>query len=128
MYRQLCAGSLITCVRDKRIWNYELRIDQNLLFSHRNLWIVQTLSGSKVAYANLPTYPGAEIVRELEVAPGYSVRAITFFIARQLIAEVQQGDPDRRPLSGITFKLGANQPVYEALDGELSRPRPSYAW
>ena len=128
MYGQLCNGNLITCVRDKQIWNYELDIDQNIPNGRRNLWIVKTLSGSPVAYAEILSYPRPDTIRELEVAPGYSVRAISLFIARQLKVRARQSEPDRGRSSGITFKLGANHPVYEALRGELATPRPTYAW
>ncbi len=128
MYGQLCVGNLITCVRDKRIWNYELNAEQILPDIRRNLWIVQTLSGSPVAYTDIRAFTQADTIRELEVAPGTSVRAITLFVARQLKVRGQRNESDRGPFTGITFKLGARHPVYEALRGELTRPLPPYAW
>jgi len=128
MYGQLCAGSLIACVRDKRIWNYEVGAEQIIPEIRRNLWIVQTLSGTPVAYAEIMAFTRADTIRELEVAPGHSVRAITLFVARQLKVQGQTDEPERGRLPGITFKLGGRHPVYEALRGELTQPLPPYAW
>lgn len=127
MYAQLCDGNLIACNRDTSIWNYELRDDGSVRDGRRNLWIIETFSGFPVAYAALKAYPRADAIFELEVVPGHAVRAVSLFLARHLKAQASQLEP-QRSMSGLTFKLGASHPVYDALHQEMRTPLPSYAW
>ncbi|MEJ2748220.1 MAG: hypothetical protein P8183_09980 [Anaerolineae bacterium] len=68
-------------------------------------------------------------MRELGVLPGHSWRAVALFIARALKIKADELNKKRaKPIDNVSFNLGYDHPVYEALGKQLERQIPAYAW
>jgi hypothetical protein len=65
----------------------------------------------------------------MAVFPGHSLRDVALFVARRLKTQAKhEGDKPQKPVTGLTFRLGLDHPVYRALQGLLTEMRPPYSW
>ncbi len=129
LYQAHCARSRIVRVRDETLWRYELIETHPDSETRRDIYMVETTDGDVVAYFEYKQWGTGFIVRELGVRPGHSWRAVALFIARVLkikAGELNKGRP--KPIDNISFNLGYDHPVYEALGRQLEKQIPAYAW
>ncbi|MGE5602560.1 MAG: GNAT family N-acetyltransferase [Nitrososphaerales archaeon] len=124
--------SLISMVRDERLWHYEL-----FERSPRNTWlvewrIVQSADGSAmglVGYIGNPWDANRLAIMALELAPGWSYVESAASILRGLKAEGEAVFAARgKPFEILSFHLGESHPFYEANHDRLGLIRPAYAW
>jgi hypothetical protein len=129
LYGIHCASSLVSCVRDRAIWDHELAALEKRNINQRNLVVIEIDDGELVGYAAIPPFPFLNRIREIAVLPGHSLRSACLFLSRHLKTQATAGSTETAgKVSGITFNLGATHPAYEALDQELGQLDPPYAW
>ena len=123
LYEATCALSLVSCQRDATIWRHELTREglENL----RNLYMIESAEGTVVGYTDLSGIGRLDIVRELTVVPGASLREVCLFLARWLKSRLEINGGSS---SSIYFRLGVDHPAYEALGPELGEAVHPYAW
>lgn len=131
LYRAHLGHSPITRPRDETLWRYEM-----LTVHPESFWsvkpnLIETAGGQVVAYATWTPLRTAYGIREFGVLPGHSWRAVGRFVARYLRQEAEILNATRPPekrLSHITFILGEDHPLYEALGDNLERQNQPYTW
>jgi hypothetical protein len=129
LYGRYCTHSLITRTRDDTLWRYELDGPTPTSPYARQFRLVETKDGETAAYFEYTTWKAAVIVRELAVMPGHSLRGVALFLGRHFQKEAEKLNQKRKePLTLLSFSLGPSHPLYDALDPELEKLRPSYAW
>ncbi len=116
--------SLVSCVRDEALWQYELngRTPPNIFLTQVN--IIETAAGEPVGYLAHPPPSGgaAGWVRQVELAANVSWLAVTPHVIRYLLEVYNENAPH------IDFWLDSTHPLYEALPRTLSRHYPPDAW
>lgn len=154
LYLQECRRNLLANVREPQQWKYELDLSRrNLKYKERrNYQIIEDLSGTAAGYVTLAKdqWPKAFVVQELEVLPGHSWREVCQFLARALEEQARQKNRERankaavtnneagervtpkpadtEPYTCLAFGLGTEHPAYTALDPQLEKQLPPYAW
>jgi hypothetical protein len=129
LYGRYCTHSLIARIRDDILWRYELDEPTPTSPYARQFRLVETGDGQTAGYFEYSIWKAAVIVRELAVMPGHSLRGVALFINRYFQQEAETLNRERKePLTNISFSLGPYHPLYDALDPELEKLRPSYAW
>jgi hypothetical protein len=131
LYAIHCAGSLVARVRNENEWSYELTLTHPKSFSHHRFFIIEDLEGTEVGYFEAGYYPTNIAVRELAILPGYSLRMVSEFLTRALKTlsdERTKVENRSEPFSTASFALGTSHPVYIALDRQLEKQIPPYAW
>jgi hypothetical protein len=129
LYTLHCAGSLIQRVRDAELCHYEaFRANRESPYA-RHMFMIETPAGDTVGYVEYRQWRTSFIIRELAVRPGHSLRAAGLFLTRFLKARADELNQTReKPIERINFSLTAAHPAYAALDRELEKQRPPYAW
>lgn len=131
LYRAHLAGSPIVRPRDGAQWYYELFTAHPESIPAVRVRMIERLDGQAVAYAAWELWGTSFGVRELGVLSDHSWRAVGRFLVRHLRHEAETLNQLRAPekhLTNITFNLGEDHPVYEALGPELERQIRPYAW
>jgi hypothetical protein len=131
LYEEFCAGSLLTRVRDDRLWQYELFMAHRESEYARHVYVVETAvtPSHPIAYIEYSTFNDSIVLRELGVQPGHSWRAVGLFLIRHFTREALRLNPERqKKLQKIVFRFSSNHRIYDALPRELSASWPPYAW
>lgn len=129
LYLTHCSRSRMMRLRHEGLWRYELTETHPDSESRRNVQIIETLDGETVAYVEYRQWRTGFIVREFGVLPGHSWRAAALFLTRFLKAEADRLNANRpKPVDNISFNLGHDHPIYDALGGQLEKQMPAYAW
>lgn len=129
LYAIHCRESLIARVRTDAMWVYELFTAHKEGFAHRQVQIVETEAGEAVGYAAYYVKRARFVLAETAVFPNNSLRAISLFMMRAFKREADKLNADRKqPLEGVRLMVGANHPVYRALEFELGKQKRPYAW
>jgi hypothetical protein len=133
LYTISCKSSLISCLRDRRIWEYELAPEKKQSIVHRNLFIIEAAdkaSGAKsVGYAEIPVLRDKITVRELAIKQGSPFRDIALFLAWELKKAYElESEKWLKPVNEVTFRLGRNHIAYDALAPDLTMGKRGYAW
>lgn len=128
---QVCVGhGPVHRVRDRALWQYELFETDDKSPYNRQVAVIETaVSPKPVAYLEYHQWGSGFFVREVGVAAGHSWRAIGLFMVHTLKKQAESLNPSReKPIDNVCFSLGANHPLYQALDPELGPQRPPYGW
>jgi N-acetylglutamate synthase-like GNAT family acetyltransferase len=129
LYGRHCAHSLINRTRNETLWQYEMNDPTPNSPYARQFNLIETKAGETAGYVEYNTWKATVYLRELAVLPGHSLRAIGLFLNRYLRQEADKLNPEREDqLTHISFSFGPHHPLYDALDPELEKLRPSYAW
>ncbi len=129
LYGRFCTHSLLNRLRDEAEWRYELFDAHRESPYARNVKMIADLEGNIVGYVEYQQWGTHFSFREIAVAEGVSLRAVALFVCRQLQKEADTLNKEReKPIDHITFELGDSHPLYTALDRELDKQRPPYAW
>lgn len=128
LYGEHGRRSLITRMRDEAQWAYELARPDPQSPSHCNLRIIEQ-EGEPVAYIEYQQWGTGITVREVGVKPGHPWRPVGQFISRAMknvADELNQGR--EKPIRYLSFRMGQDHPIYEAMGRLLERQIPPYAW
>jgi hypothetical protein len=123
---------LVSCSRDRALWQYELdgRSEGNV--DRPELRVVEDGRDQLVGFlAHPPELWGTSLwATWYELAPGVSWRAVTPSVIRYLTdAGKAYADPEKdKRCQGFAFGLGTDHPAYEAVPELLPIERPPYAW
>lgn len=133
LYRQGCWRSLVSCVRDEAVWQYELIGKSKDNVNRSDLRVIETSEGEPVGFlAHPPTTWGAMMAATAyELSPGVSWAAVTPSVIRSLqkIYEVHQPEQgEKEEFGAFGFWLGSEHPVYQVIADKLPRVREPYAW
>jgi hypothetical protein len=129
LYVTHCSRSRIVRVRDEALWRYELTEPHQDSETRRHVQMVETTDGEVVGYVEYRQWGTGFVVRELGVLTGHSWRAVGLFIARILKIKADELNKNRpKPIDNISFGLGHDHSIYEALGRQLERQIPAYAW
>lgn len=131
LYEQGVQRSLVSCLRDPQIWQYELagRSREN---ANRLVWtIIETVDGTPIG-----TLAHREaLFRErlntwfYELAPGVSWFDVTPAVMRYLYkVGVRAAARENKVFNNLAFFLGAEHPAYAALGARAPRTFEPYAW
>ncbi len=131
-YERGCQRSLMSCVRDEVLWQYELTGRSEKSIDRRLLCIVETLAGKPVGFLAHTTalWRGRTTATAYELEAGNSWLAVSPTVIRYLWArgqEYAERDEGQR-LTTFSFHLGTEHPVYEAMDTQLPNTAKPYAW
>lgn len=131
LYRAHLGDSPITRLRDEALWRYEMFTIHPESFWSVKPNLIETTDGRIVGYATWQPFNTAFGIREFGVVPGHSWRAVGRFVVRRLRQEAEILNTTRPPekqLSHITFILGEEHPLYEALGQDVEKQIRPYAW
>lgn len=124
--------SLVACVRDEKLWHFELfgRLPGNV---NRVEWrIVESAAGERAGLVGFHAVPwGVDriVVPWIELAPGWSYVEAAASILRGLKAEAEAVlSAQGKALEAFYINLGESHPFYEANHDRLAAARKSYAW
>lgn len=133
LYAIHCSSSLVSRIRDNSEWRFELSMTEEKSLSHHKFYIVETLDGTVAGYAE--AIPGPEqanmpfSIRELAARPGFSLRAVSLFVARAFKAIAEEMNRKRQePMISLSFNFGESHPSYQALGNVFGRTVPPYAF
>lgn len=131
LYQAHLGESSITRPRDDALWHYEIFTIHPESFWSIKPRMVESADGKTIAYFTSTVWDTAFGIREFGVLPGYSWRAVGRFVIRHLWQEAAALNANRSPekqLENITFNLGEDHRLYDALGPDLERQIRPYAW
>jgi hypothetical protein len=134
LYQRRCTGNLVTTQIDAERWRYDLNghSPESVQKLHVNCLLDQ--AGHVIGYFTISALPwgGHLTLWELEVAEGISLRAALPVVTRALKAQAEAYQSNigsqPKPLTGLRFALGLENPAYEAFEAKLGPFQPPYAW
>ncbi|MFL5733290.1 MAG: GNAT family N-acetyltransferase [Chloroflexia bacterium] len=123
----------VACLRDERIWKYELHGRDDASTYRRIFQVIEHAgSGEPVGVLDHPARLNGTVIicGFYELKPGVSWLAVTPSVLRYLWATGKQyAECDKKQeVGGFAFMLGTEHPVYEVAHELLPRVRPPYAW
>jgi ribosomal protein S18 acetylase RimI-like enzyme len=135
LYEQAGKRSLVGCVRDKEMWEYEL-LGRDPRARHELRVIERVEDGEPVGFLKHPAklWGPSLVCTYYELKPGVSWLAVTPGVIRYLAATGEEyAERDSKPgkkqeFAAFGFRLGSEHPAYEVVQDRLPRVRPPYAW
>jgi hypothetical protein len=136
LYNQSSRRSLVSCVRDDRIWQYELNTRHKQASMAMDMRIIESPRCKSLGYLfTVPVlYSGRVYVRALEVIEGYSWYEIAHPMLRQLkgigaeYAESGSTEGDEKEMTGFSFDLGEEHPIYAVIPSRMPVRHDPYAY
>ncbi|MFC2037860.1 GNAT family N-acetyltransferase, partial [Chloroflexota bacterium] len=132
VYERGTQRSLVACLRDESLWQYELAGRREKNVNRRDLCVVETTAGEPVGFVSLPTtlWNGRMGVTSYELRPGASWLAVSPSVVRHLWETgTKYADQDpKQEMGAFAFFLGTEHPVYHVLQSRLPHPLNPYAW
>jgi N-acetylglutamate synthase-like GNAT family acetyltransferase len=130
LYGIYCKQSMVWRVRSEAEWQFEISHTEQKDISYHSFYLIETIDGETVGYFEAP--PGKTLafcVREIAVLPGYSLREVGEFLTRAIKGMADEVNKTRElPFDAFSFELGAEHPMYRALDRHLEKLWKPYAW
>lgn len=131
LYKAHLGDSPITRPRDDALWRYEMFTIHPESFWSVKPRMIESVDGQVVGYFTSAVWNTAVGIREFGVLPGNSWRAVGRFVVRflrQEAATLNESRPPEKWLENITFNLGEEHRLYDALGPDLERQITPYAW
>lgn len=129
LYPYHCANALLSRVRTQEECHFEGFVAYRDSPYARHFYLIETADSTPIAYAEFYPWRNFYVVREVGVAPGHNWREVSLFLVRHLKTVADELNKTRLPLvDHISFDLTDAHPVYDALDKQLERQRPPYAY
>lgn len=131
IYRWQCSHSLIYTVRNEATWRHEINGHHENSAQFRHRWIIQSKEEGDVGYVQFSIWEPAIVIHEVGVIFGHSLRAVCLYLTRMFkgLAKVRADKHKEKPLiNHLTFNLGIDHPVYQALSHQLEQIHRPYAW
>lgn len=124
--------NLVTCLRDEKIWCYELESHDPKSVNGRSLMIIETPEGQPVGFLALPSFlwGGLHTATIFELKPGVSWVAVTPSVVRYIYKAGQElaSQEENAACNGYRLALGGDHPAYHAAKNMLPRTYDTYAW
>jgi len=127
LYEIQCEYSLVNCVRDDVVWQYEIKQGQKGAINGRNLEVIETAEKEIIGYIYLRTFPAPNSILEVAVNPAHSLMDVCYFIGRTLKARIEKLEIESKPTI-LYFALGEAHPAYDALGKSSGKWQRPYAW
>lgn len=128
LYHQQSENSLVNCVRDDAVWQYDIEMALKKSAVTRPLELIETAEGETVGYVHLSGFPIPwQEIPELVIRPGYSLWDVCRFVSRTVKERIEKLEPLEMP-DNLYFSLGESHPAYEALGKKSGKWREPYAW
>jgi hypothetical protein len=131
LYKTHLGDSPITRPRDDALWHYEIFTIHPESFWSIKPRMIESAGGTTIGYFTSTSLNTAFGVREFGVLPGHSWRDVGRFVVRLLRQEattLNENRPPEKQLDHITFSLGEDHRLYEALGPDLERQITPYSW
>ena len=131
VYDEAIKRYLVACVRDERIWRYELDGRSQKNDDRLELRIVESADGEAVGFlAHPPLLWGQTLATVLyELKPGVSWLSVTPGVLRYLQRTGQEyAAQAHKEFEGFGFYLETEHPLYQAIPERLPRTIWPYAW
>lgn len=131
IYDEAMKRSLVACVRDERVWQYELNGRSEKNDDRAELCIVEAADGEPVGFlAHPPKLWGPHLTATFyEVKAGASWLAVTPGVLRYLQATGEQyAARSQKTFEGVWFLLGTEHPVYQVIRDRLPEVCQPYTW
>ena len=129
-YESGAKRSLISCVRDAAIWQYELTGKSEKTRS--NYQVIETLEKKPVGFVALASELHKPVLHVwgYELIPGVSWLDVTPSVIRYLEKTGREyaAKKEKIEFQGYNFNLGAEHPVYDMLPERMPRVAEPYAW
>jgi len=130
VYNHAVKRSMITCVRDKAIWDYDIFGKSE---KTQAAWrIVETLDAEPMGFCvHTKEMWGPNIqLWDYELKPGASYLDVTLCLIRYLDARGRELAEKKEDVeyAGYNFGLGGEHPAYEALPERMPRVGKPYTW
>jgi hypothetical protein len=109
--------SLLTAVRNEKLWRYEVAGRDPESDESLEVWVVEDASGIPAGYVcHLRDFRGASMqVEGYKLAGGISWLAVTPFVLHGLAQICHKRASDEKKPASLTFVLGEHHPLYEAV-------------
>ncbi len=136
VYNQSTRRSMLSCVRDEAIWDYELNSRTKMASLGLDMRIIETPRGKSVGYLfTVPElYQGRVYVSALEAAEGQSWSEIAHPTLRQIkkigeeYAERDSTEEKALEMNGYSFSLGEDHPIYDVIPNRMPLKYDPYAF
>lgn len=130
LYEAHCSRSMIHRVRDEALWRYEIDGPNPASPYARHFYMIESVADDEVVgYIDYRKWGKRFVVREFGVLPGRSWRPICLFVTRALKVEAERmRAAGEKSMDFISFDMGANHQVYDALGRQLGKQQKPYAW
>lgn len=132
LYREGQARSLVTCLRDPAMWQYELSGKRQDNVDRYAMYTVETPTGDRAGVVALVPrlWHGALPIRILEIRPGLSWLDVTPSVLRGLaeIAEAWPSGAAEMAFLDFAYLLGEEHPLFTAYPNWMPRVRKPYAF
>lgn len=129
LYQIHTQQSMICRVRDAECGRFEIFESKDTTPYHRHVEVVLNQESEIVAYFELKQWGNGYLIREIGVLPGHSWRPILIFIIDQLKQRAVKLNKERTiPITAVSFSLGQQHQVFDALGEALAEPYAPYAW
>jgi GNAT superfamily N-acetyltransferase len=133
LYQHGCQRSLVSCLHDEALWQYELTGKSAENVNRLELRMIESTDGEAVGFlAHSPFNWGFGLSAQLyELKAGVSWAEVTPSVIRYLLATGQKNaaqDEKQPEVSSFGLWFGEEHPAYQAMAGLLPRQRKPYAW
>ncbi len=133
LYEQGCRRSLVSVVRDEKVWRYVLFGQSEKNVNRFEFRVIENAAGEKVGYLSHPVAlwfgKKAMALNEFELRPGASWVDITPCVVRYLWeAGVKYACRPGEEVGAFAVCLHPEHPAYEVLRDRLPRERKPYTW
>ncbi len=129
LYEVHCSRSMIRRLKSRAEWHYHMSGASAESVYRHDYRLIEDGSDTPVGYVQYRTRQRHLAVSELAVAAGHPWRPVLAFLARALKSEADALNQSRaEPIAWVLLSLGSTHPAYDALDGQLEKLHPPYAW
>lgn len=124
---------LVSCVRDKQTWLYELSGRSPKNVNNSVIKIIESADGDRLGFITHPPnrWGGMMAATAYEIKPGVSWASVTPTVMRHLQSvgeEYPAENGEKKALETFGFWLGSQHPVYDVIPDKLLKTRDPYAW
>ena len=132
LYDEAMGRYLVSCVRDERLWRYELNGRSRNTYAELEMGIVEAATGEPVGrivhFRGL--WDGEPCVVLYELKDGASWREVTPSVVRHLrrMGEASTARQMRRGFCNVVFELGTEHPAYPVMNDRSPRFKRVRGW
>ncbi len=132
LYDEAMGRYLVSCVRDERLWKYELNGKSENTFGEMEIRVVESASGESMGFLvhDLEPWDGDLPVLLYELKGGASWLEVTPSVVRHLqrMGHIYSAREKGSAIRNVAFELGAEHPVYEFINERSPRLNRVRAW
>lgn len=126
-----CHRSMVSAIRNKDLWLYELTKKRKYNFNLQKIYIIEDQDGIPAGFIGIPAIKWRQnsVLTVYELAPGFSWSAVTPSVIRflwQTGVEMAKRQDQRQELFG--FWLGESHPAYDVIASKLPQISKPFAY